>query len=103
MCRLQRPSARCSNVVAQQQRHDSEGMQAYNLRLREASGSARLIQALPTAAVCSQIMAPVQVFSAVTCLYEAFCISVLAPCIAGTDEDVFSGAASGRRQRHPSR
>jgi len=67
--RLQRPAARCSNIVAQQQRLDSEGAQAYNLRLREASGAARVIQALPTAAVCSQFIAPIQQAAAANAEY----------------------------------
>jgi len=58
---LQRPGARCSNVVAQQQRHGAEGTDAYTLRLREASGMARVLQALPSAAVLSQLAMPIQV------------------------------------------
>ena len=57
--RLQRPAARCL-TVAQQQRHGAECQEAYTLRLREASGAARVMQALPSAAVLSQIVLPVQ-------------------------------------------
>merc|ERR1711966_567257 len=56
--RLQRPAARCL-TVAQQQRHGAECQEAYTLRLREASGAARVMQALPSAAVLSQIVLPV--------------------------------------------
>jgi hypothetical protein len=47
--------------VAQQQRHANEGADAYHLRLREASGTARMLQMVPSAAVLSQIAAPMQV------------------------------------------
>jgi len=58
--RLQRPAARRSSIVAQQQRHANEGADAYHLRLREASGTARMLQMVPSAAVLSQIAAPMQ-------------------------------------------
>jgi len=67
--RLQRPGARCSNIAAQQQRHGSEGAEAYNLRLRQASGTARVLQALPSAAVLSQLIIPVQQAAAANAEY----------------------------------
>jgi len=51
--RLQRPAVRRSSIVAQQQRHANEGADTYTLRLREASGTARMLQMLPSAAVLS--------------------------------------------------
>lgn len=59
--RLQRPVARSSNIVAQQQRNGAESVDTYSLRLRESSGKARLLQALPSAVVLSQLAFPVQV------------------------------------------
>ena len=59
--RLQRPVARSSNIVAQQQLNGAESVDEYSLRLRESSGKARLLQALPSAAVLSQLAFPVQV------------------------------------------
>ncbi len=52
---------RRSSIVAQQQRHANEGAENYTLRLREASGTARMLQMLPSAAVLSQIALPMQV------------------------------------------
>jgi hypothetical protein len=59
--RLQRPTASCNNIVAQVQRQDGENTDAYNLRLRETSSAARMLQAVPSAAVMSQFMMPIQV------------------------------------------
>jgi len=58
--RLQRPTASCNNIVAQVQRQDGENTDAYNLRLRETSSAARMLQAVPSAAVMSQFMMPIQ-------------------------------------------